>query len=68
LDLFQSNAVLDTDNLLLQGHGLFETLQNDIREACNHGKAIVGGVENPGIQDFIGSRSKLAIGVVSGED
>lgn len=66
LHLFQSNSIFDANNLLLKGHSLLKTLKDHIGQASNHGEAIIGGVGDPGVYDFVCSGTELVIGVMSG--
>ena len=65
LHLLQGDAILHAHNLLLHGDGVLETLQSDVRESGNHGKAIVGGVGDERVEHLVSGRAQLVVRILS---
>lgn len=65
LHLFQGDAVLNANHLLLHGDGVLQALKHDVGEVAHKGKAVIGSVGHKGVEDFVSSSTELVVCILS---
>jgi hypothetical protein len=65
LHFLKSDLVFDTDDLGLERDGFLQSLDDDIRQGCNSRQAVICGVLDEGVENFISSSSQLVIRIRS---
>jgi hypothetical protein len=65
LHFLKSNSFVDAYNLLLHTNSISEALEDDIGEAGDSAKRVVGRVHHKCIQNLVGGSSQLSVGVRS---
>lgn len=60
----RGDTILDTDDLLLHGNGLFQTLDHNIGQCRDQGQAVVRGVGDERVEHLISSGAELVVGIL----
>ena len=63
LHFLERELVFNTHNLSLQLNGLFQSLQDDVRECGNEPHAIVCSIRDERVEDLVSSGAKLVVRV-----